>query len=63
MQDDAGKQVPGLKQVVQVGGRACKIDIDPMDVPQRKRKQLDDQVEPGMSYLSCLDVCSPVCTV
>jgi hypothetical protein len=35
---DVGEQVPGLKQVVQVGGRACEIDIDPMDVPQRKRK-------------------------
>lgn len=39
---DVGEQVPGLKQVMQVGGRACEIDINPMDVSQRKRKQPDD---------------------
>jgi hypothetical protein len=46
---------------LQIRVRLCEIDIDPMDVLQRKRKQLDDQVEPGMSCLACLDVCSGVC--
>jgi hypothetical protein len=34
MQDDAGKQVPGLKQALQLCQRLCNININPMDVMQ-----------------------------
>lgn len=34
MQDDAGKQVPGLKQALQLCQRLCNININPMDIMQ-----------------------------